>query len=135
MVMAYFASFEQSCLERLAEWVPEHADELMDIHDRVVDLLPIVREHVYDPAFGGSFSIKKVLPALVPHLSYQGLTIGRGDVAAAELYRVMFSGDEMPDAERDYVTDALLEYCRLDTEAMVQLHDALVAMSRADDIS
>jgi hypothetical protein len=135
MVMAYFASFEQSCLERLAEWVPEHAGELMDIHDRVVDLLPIVREHVYDPAFGGSFSIKKVLPALVPHLSYQGLTIGRGDVAAAELYRVMFSGDEMPDAERDYVTDALLEYCRLDTEAMVQLHDALVAMSRADDIS
>ena len=134
-VMAYFAAFEQSCLKRLAEWVPEHADELMDIHDRIVDLLPIVREHVYDPAFGGSFSIKKVLPALVPHLSYQGLTIARGDVAAAELYRVMFAGEEMPDAERDYVTDALLEYCRLDTEAMVQLHDALIAMSRADDIS
>ncbi len=131
-VMAYHASFEQGCLKRLAEWVPELADDLIDIHDRIVDLLPIVREHVYDPAFGGSFSIKKVLPALVPHLSYEGLTIGKGDVAAAELYRVMFAPpDVMTDAEREYVTDALLEYCRLDTEAMVQLHSALVALSEA----
>jgi len=134
-VMAYFASFEQGCLKRLAEWVPAHADELMDIHDRLVDMLPIVREHVYDPAFGGSFSIKKVLPALVPHLSYQGLAIGKGDVAAAELYRVMFAGDELPDAEREYVIDALLEYCRRDTEAMVQLHDTLIALSRDDGAS
>lgn len=129
-VMAYHASFEQGCLTRLAEWLPGHADELMDIHHRLVDMLPIVREHVYDPAFGGSFSIKKVLPALVPHLSYQGLTIGKGDVAAAELYRIMFSGAEMPDSEREYVIEALLEYCRLDTEAMVQLHDTLIALSR-----
>jgi hypothetical protein len=92
--------------------------------------LPIVREHVYDPAFGGSFSIKKVLPALVPHLSYAGLTIGKGDVAAAELYRVMFAGPEvMTDVERAYVTEALLEYCRLDPVAMVQLHSALIALS------
>lgn len=132
-VMAYFAAFEQGCLKRLAEWVPEHADELMDVHDRIVDMLPLVREHVYDPAFGGSFSIKKVLPALVPHLSYQGLAIARGDVAAAELYRVMFAGDDMPDSERDYVTDALLEYCRMDTEAMVHLHDTLIALCGGDD--
>ena len=133
-VMAYFASFEQGCLRRLAEWVPEHADELMSIHDRIVDLLPIVRDHVYDPAFGGSFSIKKVLPALVPRLSYQGLRIGKGDVAAAELYRVMFAGAEMTESEREYVTDALLEYCRLDTEAMVALHETLIALSREDGV-
>jgi hypothetical protein len=126
-VMAYYASFEQTCLKRLAEWVPARAAELMDIHDRIVDLLPIVREHVYDPAFGGSFSIKKVLPALVPHLSYDGLTIAKGDVAAAELWRVMFS--PMPDTEREYVSDALLEYCRRDTEAMVELHRTLTRLS------
>lgn len=125
-IMAYYAAFEQTCLKRLAEWVPSRALELMSIHDRIVDLLPIVREHVYDPAFGGSFSIKKVLPALVPSLSYDGLTIGKGDVAAAELWRVMFT--PMPDAEREYVSDALLEYCRLDTHAMVELHRALGAM-------
>lgn len=125
-VMAYYSPFEQTCLKKLAEWVPERATELMAIHDRIVDLLPIVREHVYDPAFGGSFSIKKVLPALVPHLSYEGLTIGKGDVAAAELWRVMFA--EMPESERQYVSEALLEYCRRDTEAMVELHRVLVAL-------
>jgi hypothetical protein len=126
-VMAYFSSFEQGCLKRLAEWVPARAEELMAIHDRIVDQLPLVKEHVYDPAFGGSFSLKKVLPALVPSLSYAGLTIAKGDVAAAELWRVMFG--EMPDAEREYVSGALLEYCRLDTLAMVELHRVLVGMS------
>jgi hypothetical protein len=127
-VMAYFASFEQGCLKKLAEWVPDRAEELMAIHDRIVDLLPIVREHVYDPAFGGSFSIKRVLPALVPHLSYDGLTIGRGDVASAELWRMMFG--TMGESERAYVAEALLQYCRLDTEAMVELHQALLTMCR-----
>jgi hypothetical protein len=104
--------------------------EMMDIHDRIVDLLPIVREHVYDPAFGGSFSIKKVLPALVPTLSYEGLRIAKGDVAAQELWRIMFSSEaEMPDSEREYVADALLEYCRRDTEAMVALHRVLGALA------
>jgi hypothetical protein len=126
-VMAYFSSFEQGCLKRLAEWVPERAAELMAIHDQIVDLLPIVRENVYDPAFGGSFSIKRVLPALVPHLSYDGLTIAKGDVAAAELWRVMFA--PMGDSQREQVTGALLDYCRRDTEAMVELHRTLVTLS------
>jgi hypothetical protein len=126
-VLAYFSSFEKGCLERLATWVPERERELLELRDRVVDLLPIVREHVYDPAFGGSFSIKKVLPALVPHMSYAGLKISRGDLAASELYRIMF--EEMPDAEREYTSDALLEYCRMDTEAMVQLYKALEVMA------
>jgi uncharacterized protein DUF2779 len=126
-VMAYFSSFEKGCLERLAEWVPTRERELLEIRDRIVDLLPIVREHVYDPAFGGSFSIKKVLPALVPHMSYAGLTISKGDVAASELYRVMFA--DMADSEREYLSDALLEYCRTDTEAMVELHRALAILA------
>jgi hypothetical protein len=130
-VMAYFSSFEQGCLKRLAEWVPSRSIELMSIHDRIVDLLPIVRDHVYDPAFGGSFSIKKVLPALVPSMSYDGLTIAKGDRAAAELYRIMF--EEMPESEREYVSDALLEYCKRDTEAMVELYRSLQQLAAAAD--
>jgi hypothetical protein len=126
-VMAYFSSFEKGCIERLAASVPAHEGELLELRDRIVDLLPIVREHVYDPAFGGSFSIKKVLPALVPNMSYAGLTISKGDLAASELYRVMFA--EMTDADREYTSDALLEYCRMDTLAMVELHRALESMA------
>ena len=126
-VLAYSSSFEQGCLKRLATWVPAREAELMFIHDRVVDLLPIVRDHVYDPAFGGSFSLKKVVPALMPSMSYQGLTIAKGDVAASELYRIMFA--EMTDSEREYVSDALLEYCRRDTEAMLGLFEVLTELA------
>jgi hypothetical protein len=128
-VMAYNAPFEQTCLKRLAQWVPHRADELMAIHDRVVDLLPMVREHVYDPAFFGSFSIKRVLPALVPELSYAGLRIAKGDVASAELWRMMFDAT-MPESEREYVSEGLLEYCKRDTEAMVGLLEALQKLAR-----
>ncbi len=128
-VMAYNAGFEKTALKRLAEWVPARGEELMAIHDRIVDLLPIVRENVYDPAFGGSFSIKKVLPVLVPTMSYEGLAIASGDVAAGELWRVMFG--ELMHEERESISGALLKYCRQDTQAMVALFSALGAMGRS----
>lgn len=126
-VMAYFASFEKGCITRLAEAVPALATELLAINDRIVDLLPLVRDHVYDPAFGGSFSIKRVLPALVPSMSYAGLSIAKGDVAASELWRVMFGA--VDEVEREYVTAALLEYCKRDTEAMVALFAVLEGLA------
>ncbi len=65
-VVAYNAHFERGCIERLAEAVPELADDLLAIAARLADPLPIVRAHVYHPDFHGSFSLKSVLPALVP---------------------------------------------------------------------
>ncbi|MDD5564411.1 MAG: DUF2779 domain-containing protein [Thermoanaerobaculaceae bacterium] len=65
-VVAYNAGFERGCIERLADAVPELADDLLAIAGRLADPLPIVRAHVYHPDFHGSFSLKSVLPALVP---------------------------------------------------------------------
>ena len=65
----------------------------LSIAARLVDLLPIVRNHVYHPEFDGSFSLKKVLPALVPELSYDGLAIAEGGTASIEFERLMFNGD------------------------------------------
>ena len=41
------------------------------IQRRLWDLLPVVRNHVYHPAFAGSFSLKDVLPALVPEITVE----------------------------------------------------------------
>ncbi len=65
-VVAYNAHFERGCIERLADAVPDLAHELLAIAGRLADPLPIVRAHVYHPDFHGSFSLKSVLPALVP---------------------------------------------------------------------
>ena len=43
--------------------------------DRTVDLLPVVRNHAYHPDFRGSFSLKSVVPALLPHLAYDDLEV------------------------------------------------------------
>ena len=71
-IVAYHAPFERQCIVQLAEAVPALAAPLGSIAERLVDLLPIIRNHVYHPDFGGSFSLKRVLPALVPEARYDG---------------------------------------------------------------
>jgi len=59
----------------------------MKLTERLVDLLRIIQDGYYHPDFGGSFSIKVVLPVLVPELRYDGLAIGNGDTAVARFAR------------------------------------------------
>src|SRR5437016_9403439 len=63
-IVAYSAAFERGCLMRLAEALPALAVPLHDIAKRLVDLLPVVRNHLSHPDFGGSFGLKIVLPAM-----------------------------------------------------------------------
>ena len=88
-VVAHNASFERACLQQLAAVVPGLAEPLAEIANRLVDLLPVVRNYVYYADFGGSFSLKRVLPALVPDLSYDGLPIADGQSASLELGRLL----------------------------------------------
>lgn len=125
VVTAYSSSFERSCIRRVAEACPADAPALHAIADALVDLLPIVREHVYHPEFGGTFSLKRVLPALVPELSYDGLPIAEGETAQVQLARLVLEPHEMSDRERREIRDALLRYCELDTRAMVALEARL----------
>jgi hypothetical protein len=127
-VTAYYAQFEQACIKLVAQACPEHATELLAIADAIVDLLPIVRDHVYHPAFGGSFSLKKVLPALVPELTYEGLAIAEGMTAQVQLSRMILDRGAMSDEERRELRGHLLKYCELDTQAMVSLEARLRAM-------
>jgi hypothetical protein len=124
-VVAYHASFERECIKRLREGAPHLAKELERIERRLVDLLPVIRRHVYHPDFAGGFSIKKTLPALVPGLSYADLKVQDGEVATVELQRLMFQGDQMQAPERAALREALLRYCERDTWAMVKLLEKL----------
>ena len=124
-VVAYNASFERRCIEMLAAAVADLADDLLDIAERLADPLPIVREHVYHPDFQGSFSLKSVLPALVPGPGYDELEVAEGATASLGLERLMFRSDAMTPDEKQRLRDALLRYCALDTMSMVRLLDRL----------
>lgn len=120
-LVAYNASFETGRVTELASAFPDLAAELGDIAARTVDLLPIVRNHVYHPDFRGGFGLKSVAPALLPHLSYDELTIASGDVASTVLERLVLEPETMTPEERESTRAALLAYCERDTLALVEL--------------
>ncbi len=113
-IAVYNAGFERRVLADLAAALPDLATDLLSVRDRVVDLLPVVRNHVYDPAFGGSFGLKRMLPALTT-ANYDNLAIADGFAATVTLERVL-SG-----AATETERDALLAYCERDTFGLVLL--------------
>lgn len=119
-----YSSFEQTRIRELAQALPDLEADLMALLDgRIVDLLPLVREHCYHPDFHGSFSLKAVLPALVPGLGYDDLAITDGQVASLA-YAEMIHPATTEERRRQVRAD-LLSYCGRDTEAMVRLVEVL----------
>lgn len=129
-ILAWNASFERRCLDTLAEASPEHADALRHARDKVHDLLPVVRNHLYHPGFRGSFSLKAVAPALLPHLRYDELEVGDGRAASSQLERLLCRPHELAPDEHDRLRQALETYCTRDTEVMVALFRLLVSLTR-----
>ena len=118
-----YSAYEETLIRQLAETFPEFKSAFKAIEKRLWDLLPVIKSHYYHPAFNGSYSIKSVLPAVVPALGYDDLAIQEGGQAAAEYYRMVFLESDW--VERDSIREALLRYCERDTLAMVELRRAL----------
>ena len=128
-IVAYNSSFEQQRIKELSAHNPHLAAQLDALGARLVDLLPIVRDHVYHPAFRGSFSLKSVLPALIDDLDYAGLAIHEGSTAAASLEALLLHDEAIPIAEVAEIRRNLLAYCGLDTLAMVRLFERLLELA------
>lgn len=134
-VVAYNAGFERQCIEQMADALPDLAAPLRSIAARLADPLPVIRNHVYHPDFGGSFSLKRVLPALVPGLGYEDLAINEGVMASLALERLLFQGAEFTESAKGELRTELLRYCCRDTWGLVRLLGRLqeLAKGRATD--
>ena len=122
-VIAYNASFERWMLRKLARRFPEHSVVLESIADRLWDQLVIFRNYYTDYRFGGSNSLKNVLPVIVPSMSYENLGVrdgGEAQVVWNKMIRLTY-GDDKSKLVKD-----LKEYCGQDTWAMVEIHNKLV---------
>jgi hypothetical protein len=82
-----------------------------------------MRKHVYHPVFAGSYSLKDVLPALVPEMTYAGMQDAEGHDAGIAWESLVHGG--LDQAEREKTRKALLDYCRQDARAMVRLLEEL----------
>lgn len=125
-IVAYNAGFEKSRVKELAGRFTDLKEPLLALQSRVVDLLPVARECYYHPAQQGSWSIKAVLPALCPDLDY-GQLDGVQDGTKAQLAYLEAIAEATADIRRDELRAQLLEYCKLDTWAMVRVWQVLSA--------
>ncbi len=126
-IVVYNASFERNVLRGLAEQLPEYSEAFEQRIDRMVDLMEPFRQRLYwTPEMGGSVSLKSVLPALVPELSYDVLVVQDGTQAMSVYLGLADLGDV---SSAEELRQALWEYCELDTLAMVRILGALRAIT------
>lgn len=118
-VIAYNASFERRCVLELADAFPDLTSELKAIAAKIVDLLPVTRDHYYHRDQRGSWSIKAVLPTVAPELAYDDLTVKDG--GAAQVAWSESAHPDTTDARRAELKEGLEIYCARDTEAMIVL--------------
>lgn len=122
-VIVWNKAFERTRNSEMGELFPEYKEFFENVNNRVYDLMDIFRKNYYvDSGFHGSNSIKDVLPILAPHLSYKELAIGKGDLASVRWYEIAV-GENKSGAEQVFAD--LLEYCKLDTFAMVEIFNVL----------
>jgi hypothetical protein len=122
-IIVFNRSFEAGRLNEIATNFPNFQFQISNIVSRIKDLMELFQKrHFYVPEMKGSYSIKQVLPALVPGFSYAGLAIGDGG-SASHAFMAMHS--EKDEAKTAATRENLLEYCAQDTLAMVEILHAL----------
>lgn len=119
-IFVYNSGFEGSRIQDLANRYPDLQASLLAIRKRLVDLLPVAQSRFYHPSQMGSWSIKKVLPALVPQLRYDQLAgVQDGDMAM-QAFLEAIDPSTLPE-RKDEIERQLHRYCILDTLAMVEI--------------
>lgn len=123
-IIVWSKKFECTINKQIAERVPEAAEFITDVNNRVYDLMDVfTKQHYVHKDFKGSTSIKKVLPVLAPELSYKELAIQEGGTAASSWIKLI--GGELSSVEKSQLRKDMLAYCKLDTFAMVRILEEL----------
>lgn len=123
-IITWNMGFEKKCNDLLGSFLPEYKEFYKSLNNRIVDLMIPFSQGMYiDKAFLGSASIKSVLPVLIPELSYKGLGIQEGGSAQRLWMETVLDGKHTDTKEK--IFNDLLEYCKLDTLAMVEIYQKL----------
>ncbi|MBN8555400.1 MAG: DUF2779 domain-containing protein [Deltaproteobacteria bacterium] len=123
-IIAYHDDFERSLIRELSAYFVEDSDFLNALEQDFWDLEDAFHNHFYHRDFGGSVSIKKVLPYFSPEMKYDKLEIKNGGQAQAALMKLLSYG--VSDLQREKLRRDLLTYCAQDSMAMVVIHHKLL---------
>lgn len=127
-VLAWNKTFEERRLCEFQEWFPEYREKIDVIINNMRDPMPLFRsKDIYHWEMNGSYSLKAVLPVLVPEMSYDDLEVSNGAMAANAYIEMIQTEDAN---EREQIRQSLLKYCELDTLGMVRIVDRLKTIVR-----
>ena len=122
-IIAFNAAFEKGVIQNLAEQFPKYENQLLNINKRFWDQLIIFRKYYMDYRFQGSNGLKSILPVIVPGRDYFHLDVSDGSQAQV-VWSEMITLSE--GKKKETLINQLLEYCKLDTLAMVEIHKKLI---------
>lgn len=123
-IFVWHEIFEKSRNTEMGEIFPEYKDFMTSVNERIIDLkIPFSSDWFIDKDFMGSASIKDVLPVLIKDLSYKDLGIQGGSVAQRIWMETILKNKNLE--RKNEILEQLLDYCNLDTLAMVRLYDLL----------
>jgi predicted RecB family nuclease len=123
-----YGPYEKTVISGLVNYLPRHRARLKALVPRCKDLLSRIRRGYYHPNFNGGFSLKNVLPVLVPSMSYEDLSIQEGSMAGIEYLKMI--DPKTPSDEKERIRKDLLKYCERDTRAMVEIREELLKRCR-----
>ena len=125
-ILVYDISCERRILQSIARAKPKFQKAINNILPRLKDLIdPFEKHWVSHPKMHGKTSIKYVLPALIPEMTYATLDIQNGAEASLAYADLLREGKDDPTTR-----EQLLKYCELDTLAMVKIHEQLLQYSK-----
>ena len=125
--ISWNAPFEVGRNKDMLAWIPEFTAYLNYMNTHMFDLETVFKADYVDYRFGGRTSTKKVLPVLCPQFSYSDLEIQDGTMALDTWGRMVSDPDFKEDKNK--VRQYLLDYCKLDTLAMVKIYQKLLLLN------
>ena len=124
-----YHDFEKWRIMEMARMLPDLAPALDAVAGRLVDLLRLTRDHYEHPALGGSYSLKTVLPTVDAELDHALLEEVQDGLSAQAAYHEA-TDPGTPAERKDVLRRSLLEYCALDTLALVRVAHRFAAGGR-----
>ena len=122
--ISWHASFEISRNKDMMTMVSGSESYLEYMNTHMFDLEDVFKLDYVDSRFHGSTSIKKVLPVLLPELSYNDLEVQNGTMALDTWGRMVLDPNFVEDKKE--TRKNLLSYCELDTWAMIEMYRVLI---------
>lgn len=122
-ILVFDALMERNVLNSLKRDFPDYTSEIDSRLSRIVDLIkPFQERSYYHPAMKNSYSIKNLLHALIPDLNYTDLPVSSGSIAMIAFEQLQKETDIFKIIQ---TREELLEYCKMDTLAMVKIFEVL----------